>query len=42
MQSKLGTVKVRVNETEERVSDIEDKLMEKKEAERKRKTTNGP
>ena len=34
---------MRVNEAEERVSDIEDKLMEKKEAEgkRKEKTTKG-
>ena len=36
MQSKLEVLKMRVNEVEERVSDIEDKLMARKEAEEKR------
>ena len=36
MQSKLDTVITRVNEVEERVSDIEDKLVERKESEEKR------
>ena len=31
---------MRVNEVEERVSDIEDKLMERKEAEEKKRKTN--
>ena len=35
MQSKLDALTARVNEAEERVSDIEDKLMERKEAEEK-------
>lgn len=38
MQSKLDVLMMRVNEVEERVSDIEDKLMARKEAEEKRKT----
>ena len=38
MQSKLDVLTTRVNEVEERVSDIEDKLMARKEAEEKRKT----
>ena len=43
MQSKLDALTARVNEAEERVSDIEDKLTERKEAKEKRgKTTNGP
>ena len=42
MQSKLDALTARVSEAEERVNVIEDKLMEKKEAEEKRKTTNGP
>ena len=36
MQSKLEVLTMRVNEVEERVSDIEDKLMARKEAEEKR------
>ena len=36
MQSKLDALTPRVSEAEERVSDIEDKLMERKEAEGKR------
>ena len=36
MQSKLNVLTARVNEMEERVSDIEDKLMVRKEAEEKR------
>ena len=36
MQSKLGALTAWVNEAEERVSDIEDKLMKRKEAEEKR------
>ena len=40
MQDKLDAVTARVSEAEEGISDIEDKLMERKEAEEKRKTTN--
>ena len=40
MQSKLEVLTTRVNEVEERVSDIEDKLMARKEAEEKRKKNN--
>lgn len=36
MQSKLEVLKTRANEVEERVSDIQDKLMARKEAEEKR------
>ena len=36
MQSKLDALTARVNEAAERVNDIEDKLMERKEAEEKR------
>ena len=36
MQAKLEFLTMRVNEVEERVSDIEDKLMARKEAEEKR------
>ena len=36
MQSKLEVLMTRVNEVEGRVSDIEDKLMARKEAEEKR------
>ena len=36
MQSKLHVPTARVNEVEKRVSDIEDKLMKRKEAEEKR------
>ena len=36
MQSKLDALTARVNEAEERISDIEKKLMERKEAEEKR------
>ena len=36
MQSKLEVLTMRVNEVEEQVSDIEDKLMARKEAEEKR------
>ena len=43
MQSKLDALTAGVNEREERVNDIEDKLMERKEAEeKKRKTTKRP
>jgi len=42
MQSKLDALTSRVNEAEERISDIEDWLMERKEAEEKRKTTYSP
>ena len=35
MQSKLEVLTTRVNEVEERVSDIEDKLMAKRETEEK-------
>ena len=38
MQSKLHPLTARVNESEGRLSDIEDKLIEKKEAEGKRET----
>ena len=38
MQSKLEVLTTRVNEVEERVSDIEDKLMAKRENEEKRDT----
>ena len=37
MQSKLEVLTMRVNEVEEPVSDIQDKLMARKEAEEKRK-----
>ena len=37
MQSKLEVLTARVNEVEERVSDIEGKLMARKEAEEKEK-----
>ena len=36
MQSKLEVLKTRINEMEEQVSDIEDKLMAKRETEEKR------
>ena len=36
MQSKLEVLMMRVNEVEEQVTDIEDKLMARKEAEEKR------
>ena len=36
MQSKLEVLIMRVNEVEERVSDVEDKLIARKEAEGKR------
>ena len=36
MQSKLEVLTMRVNEVEEQVSDIEDKLMAKRETEEKR------
>ena len=36
MHSKLDVLTTRVNEVEERVSDIEDKLMAKRETEEKR------
>lgn len=32
----MGAIKTRMDESEERVSDIEDKMMENKEAEKKR------
>ena len=37
MQSKLEVLTMRVNEVEERVSDIEDKLMARKEGAKKEK-----
>ena len=40
MQSKLDVLTARVNEVEERVSDIVNKLMKRKEAEEKRKKKN--
>ena len=36
MQSKLEVLMTRVNEVEERVNDVEDKLMAKRETEEKR------
>ena len=42
MQAKLDVLTTRINEVYERVSHLEDKMMEKKEAEEKRKTTNEP
>ena len=39
MQSKLEVPTTRVNEVEERVSDIEHKLMARKEAEEKKRKT---
>ena len=42
MQFKLGALTARVNEMEERVSDIEDKLIVRKEAEEKRKAIKSP
>jgi len=36
MQSKLDTLTARVSEAEERINDIKDKLMERREAEEKR------
>ena len=39
MQSKLEVLTMRVNEVEERVSDIEDKLMARKEVEEKKGKT---
>ena len=39
MQSKLEVLKTRVNGVEERVSNIEDKLMARKEAEEKKRRT---
>ena len=39
MQSKLEVLTMRVDEVEERVSDIEDKLMARKEAEEKKRKT---
>ena len=43
MHSKLEVLVIRVNEVEERVSDIEDKLMARKEdEEKKRKTIKRP
>ena len=36
MQSKLAVLRMRVNEVEEQVSDVEDKLMAKRETEVKR------
>ena len=42
MQSKLEVLTTRVNKMEERVSDIEDKLMAKRETEEKRETIKRP
>ena len=43
MQSKLYALTARVNEAGERISDTEDNLMQRKEAEEKReKTANSP
>ena len=39
MQSKLEVLTIKFNKVEERVSDIEDKLMVRKETEEKRETT---
>ena len=39
MQQKMEDLTVRMNEAEERVRGIEDKMMENKEAEKKRKAT---
>ena len=39
MQSRLKVLMMRVNEVEEQVSDIEDKLMAMKETEEKREKT---
>ena len=39
IQSKLEVLTMRVNEVEERVSNIEEKLMAKKEAEEKKRKT---
>ena len=36
MQSKTEALTARINEAEQRISDIEDKMMENKEAEKKR------
>ena len=38
MQSKLDALTARINDAEERISNIENKLMERKEAEEKKKT----
>ena len=38
MKSKLNPLTARINESEGRLSDIEDKLIERKEAEEKRET----
>ena len=40
MQSKLEVLTTRANKVEERVSDIEDKLMAKRDAEGKKKKNN--
>ena len=37
----MEALNARINEEEERISDIEDKMMENKEAEKKRQTTTG-
>ena len=42
MQSKLDVLPARVNEVEERVSDIEGNLMKRKEAEEKREKQSRP
>ena len=42
MQSKLDVLTMRVNEVEEKVSNIEDKLMARTEAGKKRKTIKRP
>jgi len=43
MQSKLDALTARVNEAEERISNLENRLMDGKEVEeKKRKTTSSP
>ena len=41
MQQKMEALTARINETEERISDMEHKGMDNKEAEKKRETTTG-
>ena len=42
VQSKMEALTARINEAEERISDIEDQMTENKEAEQKRQTNTGP
>ena len=39
MQSQVEAIKMRMNKAEEQIIDIEDKMMENKEAEKREKTT---